>query len=64
MDFHEEADDIIRTSRLQMFFKVGALKNFAIFTEKHLCWILCLIKLQAFRPAILLKRNSYLGVFL
>ena len=23
-----------------MFFKTGALENFAIFTEKHLCWSL------------------------
>ena len=29
-----------------MFFEIGALKNFAIFTGKHLCWSL-LIKLQA-----------------
>ena len=33
-----------------MFFKIGgALKNFANFTGKHLCWSLFLIKLQAFR---------------
>ena len=34
---------IFRRSRLRMFFKIGALKNFAIFTGKHLCW-----PLQAF----------------
>ena len=33
-------------SRSQTFFKTGALKNFAIFTGKHLCWNLFLIKLQ------------------
>ena len=27
-------------------------KNFAIFTGKHLCWSLFLIKLQAFRPTL------------
>ena len=27
--------------------EVGVLKNFAIFTEKHLCWSLFLIKLYA-----------------
>ena len=32
-----------------MFFKIGVLKNFAIFREKHLCWCMLLIKLQAFR---------------
>ena len=25
-------------SRSQMFFKIGVLKNFAMFTGKHLCW--------------------------
>ena len=29
-----------------MFFKIGILKNFAIFTGKHLCWRLFLIKLK------------------
>ena len=27
----------VRSSCLQMFFKIGILKNFAIFTEKHPC---------------------------
>ena len=34
-----------RSSRLQMFFKIFVLKNFSIFTGKHLCWSLFLIKL-------------------
>ena len=39
-----------RSSHSQMFFKIGALKNFEIFTGKHFCWwSLFLIKLQAFR---------------
>ena len=42
----------------------GVLKNFANFTGKHLCWSLFFTKLQAFRPATLLKRDSYTGVFL
>ena len=29
---------IFRSSRSQMFFKIGVLKNFAIFTGKNLCW--------------------------
>ena len=37
-----------RSSRCQIFFKLGILKNFAIFTRKHLRWSLFLIKLQAF----------------
>ena len=35
---------IERSSRWQMFFKIGALKNFANFTEKHLCWGLFITK--------------------
>ena len=27
-----------RSSRSQMFFKMGVLKHFEIFTGKHLCW--------------------------
>ena len=34
----------LRSSRTQMFFKIGVLKNFA--TVKHLCWSLLLIKLK------------------
>ena len=34
-----------RSSRLQMFFKIFVLKNFAIFTGKHLCWSPFWIKL-------------------
>ena len=34
-----------------MFFKIGTLENFAIFTGKHLCWGLFLIKLcRGVRP--------------
>ena len=36
-----------RSSRSRMFFKIGVLKNFVIFTGKHLCWSLFLKKLQA-----------------
>ena len=53
-----------RSSYSQMFFEIGVLKNFAIFTGKYLCWTLFLIKLQAFRPANLLKRSSNTVVFL
>ena len=41
-----------------MLFKTFNLKNFSKFTEKHLCCSLFLIKLQAFRPATSLKRDS------
>ena len=36
-----------RSSCSQIFFKIGVLKKFAIFTGKHLCWSLFSIKLQA-----------------
>ena len=37
-----------RSSRSQMFFKIGDLKYFVLFTGKHLCCSLFLTKLQAF----------------
>ena len=39
-----------------MFFKIGILKNFAIFTGKNLCWSIFLIKLQVSNPETLLKK--------
>ena len=56
--------NILRSSRLEMFFKIGVLKNFAMFTGNHLCWNFFLIKLQPWRPATLLKRDSNTGAFL
>ena len=47
-----------------LFYKKVVLKYFAIITEKHLFWGLFLIKLQAFSPATLLKRNSNTAAFL
>ena len=51
-----------RRNRSQMFFKIDVLKIFAIFTRKHLCCSLFLIKLQAFGTGTLLKRDSNKGV--
>ena len=51
-----------KSSRSQLFFELSRIKNFAIFTGKHLCSGLFLIKLQAFRPATFLKRDSNTGV--
>ena len=36
------------SNRLQMYFKLGALKSFAIFTGKHLCWSLFLLRIVFF----------------
>ena len=44
--------------------KKGVPKNFTNFTGKQLRWSLFLIKLQAFRPVALLKKDSNTGVFL
>ena len=44
---------IYRSGRSQVFFKI----SFTRFTEKHLCWSLFLIKLQAWRPTTLLKET-------
>ena len=53
-----------RSSFSQMFFKIGALKNFANFIGKHQCKSIFLIKLHAWAPATLLERDSNTGVFL
>ena len=37
--------------------KKKVLKNFRIFTGKHLCWSLLLMKIQAFKPVTLLKET-------
>ena len=42
----------------EVFYKKAVLENFAIFTGKNLCWSLFLKKLEAFKPATLLNRNS------
>ena len=51
-----------KSSRSQIIFEISSIKNFAIFTEKHLFWGLFLIKLQVFRPATFLKRDSNTSV--
>ena len=46
-----------------MFFQMGVLKSFVDFAGKNLCRSLFLIKLQAWRSAPLLKRDTNTGVF-
>ena len=53
-----------RSSHWQVFFKIVVLKNFAIFTGKHLCCSLFLKRLQVWRPVTLLKRDSNTGFLL
>ena len=52
-----------QSTHLHMFFQIVVPKNFAIFTGKHLCWSLLLIKLQAFRSTTLLQIDSNTGFF-
>ena len=40
--------NICSSSCSLIFFKIGVLKNFAMFTGKHLCWSLFSLKLQVF----------------
>ena len=46
-----------------MFCKNGVLKNFAKFTEKHLCYSLFINKIAGLRPETLLKRETLAEVF-
>ena len=45
----------LRSSRSQMFFEIGVLKNFPMLAKKHLCSSLFLIKLGPWRSVFLLK---------
>ena len=53
-----------RNSHQRCSVKKAALKNFATFAGKHPCWSLFSMKLQAWKPATLLKRDSNTFVFL
>ena len=53
-----------RSSQQRCSLKKDVLKNLWNFTEKHLYWSLFLIKLQTFRPATLLGRDSNTGFLL
>ena len=48
---------IHRSSHRRCSIEKAVLKNFTIFTGKHLCWSIILIKLQAQRPATLLNKT-------
>ena len=49
---------IFRSNCMQLFFKTDVTRNFAIFTGKHLCCSLFLIKLQAIRHFNLVKNET------
>ena len=61
----------VQSSRSQMSYKIGVLKNFAIFTGRNLCWSVGLLACKfetllkrAWKSETLLKRDSNTGVFL
>ena len=50
--------EVFRSSRQRCSIKKVVLKNLGMFTGKHLCCSLFLIKLLSFKPTNLLKRDS------
>ena len=53
-----------RSTLSLLFLKIGVLKIFANFSRKNPCWSLFLKKLQVFRHATLLKRDSHTSICL
>ena len=51
------AKHTVRSSRSEVFCKKRALRSFAKFTGKHLCWSIFLSKVAGGRPATLLKKR-------
>ena len=72
MDLHEEDGDIIRSSRSQMFSKIGALKKLIFNNKKERSNIhrktpvleSVFNKIAGLRPATLFKRDPETSVFL
>ena len=52
-----------RSSRLQMFFKIGVLKSFANFTGKHLCWRIFFKKTFRHKVCNFIKKKLQHGCF-
>ena len=46
-----------RSSRSELFYQKGVVKNFAKFTEKHLCQSLFVNKVAGISPANLVKKS-------
>ena len=58
MTGYAKSKDFRSSDRVCSIKKV-VFKNFAIYTGKHLCWNLVLIKVQVFMSGTLLKKDSY-----
>ena len=52
-----------KSSRPEVFYKKGVLRNFAKFTGKHLCQSLFFNKVAGLRPATLLKKRLWYRCF-
>ena len=60
MDFHEKDHNIIRSSRSQMFFKVGVLKNFAKFSGERTAALESLFnKVAGLRACNFIKKSDF-----
>ena len=57
------AEQHFQKQSLEVFFSKSCSQIFLNIHRKHLCWILVLMKLPAFRPETLLERDSNIGVF-
>ena len=47
-----------RISGLQMYFKIGVLKNFGNFTVKHLCWSTLFNKVAGLKACKFVKKET------
>ena len=54
---------VFRSSRLEVFCKKGAVRNFAKYTGKHLCQSLFFNKALGLRPVTLLKKRLWRWCF-
>ena len=61
---NNNAVDMVRTSRPEVFCKKGVLRNFVKFTGKHLCQSFFFNKVAGLRPATLLKKKLWHRCFL
>ena len=57
-ELNSAADNLQKQPPDKFYRKKVALYDLAIFTTKHLCWSLILIKLQAWRSASIIKSDS------
>ena len=48
---------VCRSSRLQIFFRTGALKNFPMFTVKYLCWMFLFNKVAGLKACNFIKKR-------